>query len=53
MIAPLVAAVNFLFQSKQNKPVTKRELSEKDKEEIKKIDQMGFFEAMDYLVKKK
>ena len=53
MIAPLTAALSFLFQSKKNKRETKRELSTQDKKELKKIEEMGMFEAMDYLANKK
>ena len=53
MIAPITAALSFLFQNKKNKRETKRELSTQDKKELKKINEMGMFEAMDYLSKKK
>jgi len=52
MIAPITAALLSLFQSKKNRRETKRELSTQDKKELKKIDEMGLFEAMDYLAKK-
>ncbi|MFY7886687.1 MAG: hypothetical protein ACOVOV_17785 [Dolichospermum sp.] len=32
---------------------TKRELTSNDKKELKKINEMGMFEAMDYLANKK
>jgi hypothetical protein len=41
-----------LLLNKNNKKVTKRELTPQDKKEIKKINEMGMFEAMDYLAKK-
>ena len=41
-----------LLLNKKNKGETKRELSTQDKKELKKIDEMGMFEAMDYLAKK-
>jgi hypothetical protein len=53
MIAPITAALNFLFQSKKNKRETKRELSTQDKKELNKINEMGMFEAIDYLANKK
>ena len=53
MIAPIIAALSFLFQSKKTKRETKRELSTQDKKELKKINEMGMFEAMDYLANKK
>jgi hypothetical protein len=52
MIAPITAALNFLLQSKKNRRGTKRELSTQDKKELKKINEMGMFEAMDYLAKR-
>ena len=42
-----------LLLNKSNKKVTKRELTPQDKKEIKKINEMGMFEAMDYLANKK
>jgi hypothetical protein len=41
-----------LLLNKNNKKETKRELTPQDKKEIKKINEMGMFEAMDYLAKK-
>ena len=41
-----------LLLNKKTKKETKRELTTQDKEELKKIDEMGMFEAMDYLAKK-
>ena len=52
MTTPITAALSFLFQSKKNRRETKRELSTQDKKELKKINEMGMFEAMDYLAKK-
>jgi hypothetical protein len=52
MIAPITAALSFLLQSKKNRRDTKRELSTQDKKELKKINEMGMFEAMDYLAKR-
>jgi hypothetical protein len=48
----LIAALNFLLRSKKNKRETKRELSTQDKKELNKINEMGMFEAMDYLANK-
>ena len=53
MIAPITAALNFLLRSKKTRRETKRELSTQDKKELKKINEMGMFEAMDYLANKK
>ena len=52
MIAPITAALNFLLQSKKTRREPKRELSTQDKKELKKINEMGMFEAMDYLAKR-
>ncbi len=52
MIAPITAAFNFLLQSKKTKRETKRQLSSQDKKELKKINEMEFFEAVDYLTKR-
>ena len=52
-VAVLNLPLTFLFQSKKNKRGTKRELSTQDKKELKKIEEMGMFEAMDYLANKK
>jgi len=52
MIASITAALSFLLQSKKNKRETKRELSTQDRKELKKINEMGMFEAMDYLSKR-
>jgi hypothetical protein len=52
MIAPITAALSFLFQSKKTRRETKRELSTQDKKELKKINEMGMFEAMYYLAKR-
>jgi len=52
MIAPITAALSFLFQSKKNKRGTKRELPTQDKKELKKVNEMGMFEAMNYLAKR-
>jgi hypothetical protein len=52
MIAPITAALNFLLQSKKTKRDTKRELTTQDKKELNKINEMGMFEAMDYLAKR-
>ena len=41
-----------LLLNKKTKRETKRELSTQDKKELKKINEMGMFEAMDYLAKK-
>jgi hypothetical protein len=53
MIAPITAALAFILRSKKTKRETKRELSTQDKKELKKIEEMGMFEAMDYLANKK
>jgi hypothetical protein len=53
MIAPITAALSFLLGSKKNRRDTKRELSTQDKKELKKVNEMGMFEAMDYLANKK
>jgi hypothetical protein len=52
MIAPITAVLSFLLRSKKTKRETKRELTTQDKKELKKIDEMGMFEAMDYLAKR-
>lgn len=52
MIAPITAALAFLLRSKKNSTETKRELSTQDKKELNKINEMGMFEAMDYLAKR-
>ena len=49
---PITAALSFLFQSKKNKRETKRELSTQDKKELEKINEMGMFEAMNYLAER-
>ena len=41
-----------LLLNKKTKRETKRELSTQDKKELKKINEMGMFEAMDYLSKR-
>ena len=41
-----------LLLNKKTKRETKRELSTQDKKELKKINEMGMFEAMDYLAKR-
>lgn len=41
-----------LLLNKKTKRGTKRELSTQDKKELKKINEMGMFEAMDYLAKR-
>ena len=53
MNVSLIAAMNFLLGSKKTKREPKRELSTQDKKELKKINEMGMFEAMDYLANKK
>jgi hypothetical protein len=53
MIAPITIALAFLLGSKKTKREPKRELSTQDKKELKKINEMGMFEAMDYLANKK
>jgi len=52
MNVSLIAAMNFLLGSKKIKREPKRELSTQDKKELKKINEMGMFEAMDYLAKR-
>jgi hypothetical protein len=42
-----------LLLNKKTKREPKRELSTQDKKELKKINEMGMFEAMDYLANKK
>lgn len=37
----------------KKKPTEPRELTENDKKEIAKINEMGLFSAIDYLIKKK
>jgi hypothetical protein len=41
-----------LLLNKKTKREPKRELSTQDKKELKKINEMGMFEAMDYLAKR-
>ena len=41
-----------LLLNKKTKRETKRELSTQDKKELNKINEMGMFEAMDYLAKR-
>jgi hypothetical protein len=41
-----------LLLNKKTKRETKRQLSTQDKKELKKIEEMGMFEAMDYLTKR-
>ena len=52
MIAPITTALAFILRSKKNKREPKRELTTQDKEELNKINEMGMFEAMDYLAKR-
>jgi hypothetical protein len=52
MNVSLIAAMNFLLGSKKTKREPKRELSTQDKKELKKINEMGMFEAMNYLAKR-
>jgi hypothetical protein len=42
-----------LLLNKKTKREPKRELSTQDKKELKKINEMGMFEVMDYLANKK
>lgn len=41
--------ISLLLNKKRAQP--KRELTEKDKQEVERINEMGLFEAMDYLSK--
>ena len=41
-----------LLLNKKTKREPKRQLSTQDKKELKKINEMGMFEAMDYLAKR-
>jgi len=50
MNASLIAAMNFLLNSKKPK---NREVSEKAKSEIEKINNMSLLEAVSYLKNKK
>ena len=48
----LIVAMNFLLNSTRKVKKQLKPLSEKDKSEINKINNMGLFEAINYLKKK-
>jgi len=49
----LIVAMNFLLNSTRKVKKQSKPLSEGDKLEIDKINNMGLFEAINYLTKKK